>query len=50
MPAWMHGGQGQEYPYLTVAVRQGSFTHRSPMVSPRQWTGSLGVGGRQRLL
>ena len=30
MPACAHGGQGQEHPYLTVAVRQGSFTDRLP--------------------
>jgi len=32
MPASAHGEQGQEHPYLTVAVRQGSFTDRSPTI------------------
>jgi hypothetical protein len=30
MPASAHEEHGQEHPYLTVAVRQGSFTDRSP--------------------
>jgi len=28
MPAWAHGEQGQERPYVTVSARQGSFVDR----------------------
>jgi hypothetical protein len=45
MPAPAHDGQGQEYPCLTVAVRQGSFTHRSPCPNFSRERGSLAAGG-----
>ena len=38
----MQGGQGQGHRYLTVAVRQGSFTDRSPTQAPAV---NLGVSG-----
>jgi len=50
MPACAHGGIASDDPYRTVAVREGSFTVRSPTRGLGREGGSLGAGVAQHLL
>jgi len=49
MSALAHDGRGQGYPCLTVAVRQGSFTDRSPARGSAVNVGVMGLVVSQHL-